>query len=450
LSLAEDFTPRSWQAQIIGNPKKDILEDKTKYKVIVAHRKSGKTVMALMYLFMKAYQCQAGFSKEGDMRVPRFTYIGPTYKQAKDIAWDLLKDMVPKWCLLKRPNESNLEIRLTNRCILNLKGADKEDSLRGPGLYFALMDEYAFMKPHIWDQVIRPELGQTGGDAMFIGTPNGRDHFYDVFKLGRDGMNNWKSWLLPATLPTLSLEEGTPRGQDLLSEGFLAEQKETTMERFYKQEYECVFDDDAGRVFSKIDNAVVDEWREFPEAGHRYRLGVDPALRQDWTVISVIDLTDWKVKYVYRTNKVDAELLYTKIENEANRWTTDAGAPEIQFDTTGMGDPMYDSLTKKGLGITPIKFTNKSKMQMVEQLEVMFNHGNIKIPRCEWLIDELKEYTYEKLPSGRYRYGAPSGRHDDGVTSLMLATYNLPPKFSVTRSSQNTNQQYKYNKYTGY
>lgn len=448
MSLAEAFIPREWQEQIIGNPAKGIKEDPTKYKVVVAHRKSGKTVMAMMYLFMKAWQCRVAMDK-ANVRVPRFTYIAPTYKQAKDIGWDLLKSIVPPSFLLKRPNETQLEIRLKNRVIINIKGADKEDSLRGPGLYFALMDEFAFMRPGTWDTIIRPELGSTGGGAMFIGTPNGRDHFYEAFKKGRDGTEGWKSWSLPATLDMFGFEPNTPRGVDLLAPGFLEQTKAEVSDKFYRQEYECEFQDNAGMVFDRIDENVVDEFREYPEAGHRYRIGVDPALREDWTVLSVIDLTDHKFKYVYRTNKVDLELVLSRIENEARKWTTNLGAPEVIMDTTGMGDPMYESLISRGVNVQPVKLNNTNKRLMVDNLAMLFNKDAIKIPRYSWLIDELKDFRYSRSEAtGKYFYGAPQGKHDDGVCSLFLAAYQLPPlqPISLNRGFQ---QQGIYNEFTG-
>ena len=121
------------------------------------------------------------------------------------------------------------------------------------------MDEYGMMKPHVWDAVIKPELGQTGGGAMFIGTPTGRNHFYDVFKLGRDGVKNWKSWLLPATQPMLNLDEFTTRGAKLLSDGFLESEKEEKTQKWFAQEYECDFLDNAGQVFDRIDENVIDD-----------------------------------------------------------------------------------------------------------------------------------------------------------------------------------------------
>jgi hypothetical protein len=174
-------------------------------------------------------------------------------------------------------------------------------------------------------------------------------------------------------------------------------------------------------------------------------------LHEDFSVICVLDLTDWKVKYLYRTNKIDAELLYAKVENEVTRWTTNAGAPEVVMDTTGMGDPMYDSLVKRNVNIFPMKFSNKSKSLMIENLMTLFNKGEIKIPRAEWLIDELKAYGYERLLSGKYRYGAPSGHHDDGVTSLMLVCWQLPPKSGIINPNRrNILENYTGNKFTRY
>ena len=447
-ALAETFVPREWQECIIGNPNKGLEEDKTKYKVVVAHRKSGKTVMALMYLFMKAANYKMNY--KGNFRVPRFTYIGPTQKQAKEIAWDLLKDIIPVEMMSKKPNETYLEIRLKNKVIINIKGADNAETLRGPGLNFALLDEYGMMQPHVWDSIVKPELASTGGGAMFIGTPTGRNHFYDVFKNGRDQINNWKSYLLPATKPVLNFPEFIPRGQAILSPGWLDDEKVTTTEKWYNQEYECDFLDNAGTVFDRIDENVVDEYREFPENGHKYRIGYDPALREDWSVVVVLDLTDWKIKYVYRTSKIDAEMLQDKIIAESTRWTTNAGMPEIVMDTTGMGDPMYDFMSRRGLNIQPIKFTNTTKSNMVKNLGAMFSSDQIKIPRVPWLMDELKDYQYTRLESGKYKFSAPTGKHDDGVSALLLVTWQLPPKMGVIRTDrtgyygQNT-----YNRYTG-
>lgn len=460
MSLAETFAPRDWQAQIIGDPKNGVEPDSAKYKVVVAHRKAGKTVMALMELFMRAYlhnqreTVSAGPYSDGrpsGVRIPRFTYIAPTYVQGRDIAWDLLKDIVPRSLCFNKPNETRMEINLRSqrgdRVILNIKGADKEDSLRGPGLYFALLDEYAYMKPQIWPQIIRPELGASGGGAMFIGTPNGRDHFYELFQQGQH-VEGWKSWLLPATRATVNFRPGTARGQQLLSAGFLEEVQNETTQKFFAQEYECEFNDNAGMVFERVMDNVIDEVREFPEAGHRYRIGFDPALKEDFSVWAILDLTDHKVKYIYRTNRIDADILVEKTQNLATQWTTNAGKCEIVMDTTGIGDPIYDFLTKRGTPIVSVKFTNDRKALMVKTLNQMLSRREIQFPRYDWLLEELTSYKYDRLPSGRYRYSAPQGMHDDGVTSLLLLTHELPPLLPPI-SFQRLSYPKQYNKFTG-
>ena len=210
-------------------------------------------------------------------------------------------------------------------------------------------------------------------------------------------------------------------------------------------------------VFDRIDQNTVDEFRDFPESGHRYRIGFDPALREDWSVIAVVDMTDRKTKYVYRTSKIDVELLLTRIENEANRWSTDREKPEIIMDTTGMGDPIYEQLIARGVPITPIKFGGRirkggqgTKQKMVDNLAMLFNKDEIKIPRYDWLIDELKDYRYHKMETGNYKYGAPPGKHDDGVTALMLAYWDLPPIVPVIRQQSPESQSHKLNRFTGY
>jgi phage FluMu gp28-like protein len=194
---------------------------------------------------------------------------------------------------------------------------------------------------------------------------------------------------------------------------------------------------------------VVNEFLEYPQNGHRYRLGVDVALREDWTVISVLDLTDRKIKYVYRTNKIDLELVLSRIENEARKWTTNQGPPEVVLDATGMGDPIYEALVQRGLNILPVKFTQMNKRQMVDNLAMLFNRDEIKIPNYAWLIDELKDYRYSRSEAtGKYFYGAPQGKHDDGCVSLMLACYQLPPIQQV-RTFNSTPITGKFNRWTG-
>jgi hypothetical protein len=107
-------------------------------------------------------------------------YVGPTYKQAKRIAWKPLKQMTrPYWA--SQPNETDLRIDLITGGSICLRGADKYDSLRGDGLDFLILDEYASIKREAWLEVLRPALADKQGRALFIGTPRGYNHFYDPY-----------------------------------------------------------------------------------------------------------------------------------------------------------------------------------------------------------------------------------------------------------------------------
>lgn len=107
-----------------------------------------------------------------------YCYIAPTYKQAKNIAWRMFEEIIPRDAI-KRKNDSELTIELKNNSYCQLKGAEDPDKLRGEKIKGSVFDEYAFMKPYAWE-VVAPALLDLKGWAMFISTPDGYNHFYDL------------------------------------------------------------------------------------------------------------------------------------------------------------------------------------------------------------------------------------------------------------------------------
>jgi hypothetical protein len=120
-------------------------------------------------------------------------YVAPTYGSAKEIAWDMLINTIP-FEYISKTNESSLTLRLINGSVISLKGAEKPNNLRGRALDFVVLDEFADMRPEAWYEVIRPSLSDRQGSAVFIGTPKGRNHFYDLWAKGMDGANDWSSF----------------------------------------------------------------------------------------------------------------------------------------------------------------------------------------------------------------------------------------------------------------
>jgi phage terminase large subunit len=144
-----------------------------RWACIVAHRRAGKTVSAINDLADAALRCT-----KPD---PRFAYIAPYFAQAKDVAWSYLKRYtapIPG----AETNESELRVDLPNGARVRLYGADNYDRLRGIYLDGVVLDEFADMAPRAWSEVIRPALADRQGWALFIGTPKGRNAFWEVFE----------------------------------------------------------------------------------------------------------------------------------------------------------------------------------------------------------------------------------------------------------------------------
>jgi hypothetical protein len=200
-----------------------------RFRVLVAGRRFGKTYLAMVEL------CQAAW---GSGRLA--WYVAPTYKQAKRIAWKPLKEMTrPYWA--GKPNETDLRIDLISGGTICLKGADNYDSLRGDGLNFLVLDEYASIAPEAWTEVLRPALADREGRVLFIGTPQGFNHFHELVERA-DTLPDWKSFqFTTAQGGNVSPKELESAAQDL-------------DERTYRQEFEASFETlGVGRAYYPFD-----------------------------------------------------------------------------------------------------------------------------------------------------------------------------------------------------
>lgn len=224
LEVVIPYQPRPLQLQI-----HDRL-NASRFGVVVCHRRFGKTVMAINHLIMGAAQCQ--------LDRPRFGYVAPTLKQAKSVAWDYLKhytDPIPGVSY----NETELRADLPNGARVRLFGADNPDSLRGIYLDGVVLDEYGMMQGRTWSEVIRPLLTDRQGWALFIGTPNGKNAFWDIRNLAQSS----PGWYL-ATFKASDTQ--------VLPQGELEDAARAMTEDEYAQEFECSFEASVrGAVYAK-------------------------------------------------------------------------------------------------------------------------------------------------------------------------------------------------------
>jgi phage terminase large subunit-like protein len=144
-----------------------------RWAIIVAHRRAGKTVAAVNDLIGRALD-----EKKPD---GRYAYIAPLFNQAKDIAWSYLKSYASP-VLAGAPNETELRVDLFTGALVRLYRADNPDRLRGLYLDGAVLDEFADMRPAVWHEVVRPALSDRRGFATFIGTPKGKNAFWDLWQ----------------------------------------------------------------------------------------------------------------------------------------------------------------------------------------------------------------------------------------------------------------------------
>lgn len=189
----------------------DIFQDPARFKVVAAGRRFGKSFLAAVTLILAALQDSKG---DYDLSNKEVYYIAPTFEQAKKIMWPLLKMLARtkhEGGVIESTLENTAVMTLINGRRISIKGADRPDSLRGVGISYAVLDEYAFMKSDVWELIVRPALADVEGGALFIGTPDGKNHFYDTWQRAHQnvkGFEDWKAWQHDSFQnPTLNAKE---------------------------------------------------------------------------------------------------------------------------------------------------------------------------------------------------------------------------------------------------
>ena len=247
MNIEIPYAPRRLQAELHAEL------DKHRWGAVVCHRRFGKTVMAINHLLRDAILC----SKPN----PRYAYIAPSYKQAKSVAWDYLKQFAGAVPMV-RFHETELRCDLPNGARIQLLGAENPDSLRGIYLDGACLDEMADMPESLFPEVIRPALSDRKGWALFIGTPRGHNAFYELYSAA-EGQDEWFVRTYKASQTGIVDSEELEAARSMMS----ADQ--------YNQEYECSWVANvAGAVYGK-------ELQELHEKGRISSVPVEPTVRVD-------------------------------------------------------------------------------------------------------------------------------------------------------------------------
>ena len=232
----------------LTQPQRDVISCDTRFRVLISGRRFGKTFIAINEL-----------AKFGRIPNRKVWYVSPSYRQSKNICWNELKKQVIKHKWAQKINDSDLSVTLKNNSIIQLKGADNEQSLRGVGLDFIVLDEFQDIKPEAWYEVLRPTLSDKKGHALFCGTPKGFNHAYDLFTK-KD--KEWKSFKYTTV-------EG---GQ--VSEDEIEQAKNDLDERTFQQEYLATFVSYSGIIYYNFNRNihVIDNYQKLNATIH---IGMD-------------------------------------------------------------------------------------------------------------------------------------------------------------------------------
>jgi len=375
---------------------REFINSTAKRKIIVAGRRGGKTTGVAMLAAIDA------------MNGRRVLEAAPVSDQTNAF-WEAVKGYFAEPISRKvvNKNETDRLLEFPNGGRIRCKTAHDADSLRGDYADRLILDEYSFMDPDAWELVGMPMLLDNNGDAVFIFTPNRRNHAYLAYqKAIADSSGLWQAWHF------------TSHDNPYLSREALVELAADMTEEAYRQEIMAEFLEGEGAVFRNI-NACMTAPQTTPNEhkGHYIVAGVDWAKQADYTCIS-IGCKDCHVELARdRFNQIDYHLQRKRLEKLCNTW----GVKNIVVELNSIGEPNYEELLRAGLPVVGFTTTATTKPPLIENLALALEKAEWQFQQDLIWTGELESYERKvNAITGRPSYSAPDGMHDDTVMARAL------------------------------
>jgi hypothetical protein len=332
--------------------------------------------------------------------------------------------------LISEKSDSRMYLKLKNGSELMGKSADNADSLLGVGLDAVIFDECPLASGRIWEEYLRPRLIDRDGWALLLGTPKGKGWYYHAFLKGLNPtQGNQGNYYAQEG----SVFENIRLPPKVLSD--LLAQKPDWPPKAWDQEVLGKFISDQGAVFTNPRGLVKGEavkdlnwpWAahiEKPLAGQAYAGGCDLAKHQDWTIITVLDMTGHCVFWAQvpqETNWPITKDFIKRVSEYYNKCT-------MYTDASGIGDPIVDDLIQMNVAVYGVP-TAQQKIPLIDALVVATSNDRINFPELPILINELEIFEHTKSETGRDKYNAPPTFHDDCFTAgtLILTPFGQVP-----------------------
>jgi|TARA_A100001015_G_scaffold298264_1_gene380799 predicted phage terminase large subunit-like protein len=362
---------------------KEVWSSDTRFKIVAAGRRTGKSRLAAWMLIVNALQADKG----------HVFYVAPTQGQARDIMWQTLLELAHP--VVTSSHINNLQIKLVNGATISLKGADRPETMRGVSLKFLVMDEYADMKPEVFEQILRPALADQKGAALFIGTPMGRNHFYDLYKYAELGDDeSYESWHF------------TSYDNELLDSDEIDLAKKSMSSYAFRQEFMASFEARGSEMF-KEDWVVFDET---PDIGDYY-ISIDLAgfedvskkrtknSKLDESAIAVVKVNEngWHLENIIH-GRWDLAETARKIFEAVRDYRPISVGIERGISKQAVMSPLMDMMKQYGRFFVVEELTHgnrKKTDRIMWALQGRFENGQITLGKGEWnskFLDQLFQF----------------------------------------------------------
>ncbi len=362
---------------------KQVWSDNTRFKIVAAGRRTGKSRLAAWMLIVNALQADRG----------HVFYVAPTQGQARDIMWQTLLELAHP--VVSNAHINNLQIKLVNGATISLKGADRPETMRGVSLKFLVMDEYADMKPEVFEQILRPALADQKGAALFIGTPMGRNHFYDLYKYAElEDDESYTAWHF------------TSYDNELLDPDEIDLAKKSMSSYAFRQEFMASFEARGSEMFKE-------EWVKFgetPEIGDYY-ISIDLAgfedvskkrtknSKLDESAIAVVKVNEngWHLENIIY-GRWDLAETARKIFEAVRDYRPISVGIERGISKQAVMSPLMDLMKQRGRFFVVEELTHgnrKKTDRIMWALQGRFENGQITLGKGEWnsrFMDQLFQF----------------------------------------------------------
>jgi hypothetical protein len=372
-----------------------VFDSKARYVIVPKGRRFGITTGGKNDLIKKALKGEYKKALWGDVvnsNIEKYIerLFVPSLKNLPDSQWKWTKD----------PHV--LHIRDS---YIDFRSAERPESWEGFGYDYMFLNEAGIIlrDEYLWNNAIRPMMWDNPKcKAIIAGTPKGKGTFHELYERGLD-----------KDQPEYESFKFSSFDNPFLSRELIMQDIESMPQRVVQQEIYADFLDDTGVVFRGVSSIAILDPENIPDVNpeHMYVIGADVAKLVDYTVITVYDRSNNRQVYQMRFNALEWPVIRQRLVEISKKFNNAL----IYLDSTGVGEPLYDDLSRLNIPVEAIHLTNELKKQMIEKLSNFIELRYIEMLKIDETINELNSFTYDISNHGHIIYNAPVGFHDDIV-----------------------------------